>query len=111
MHPGHSDENYPPAFTSRQWVVSFPNKDDMQVLYVGGASFEKVLSDYPKACAAQPVTPDQCCLACTHYASPGMSEGYCGGRDDLPPAYGERHPLRKLPEDNGAICEKWAPFW
>jgi hypothetical protein len=37
------------------------------------------------------------CKTCVHLARPGKSEGYCGGRSDLPPAYGPLHPLRRLP--------------
>jgi len=44
------------------------------------------------------------CGLCHHFARPGLSRGYCGGRDDLPPAYGKNHPLRRLPEDGGATC-------
>ena len=47
------------------------------------------------------------CPDCRHFARPGMSSGYCGGRDDLPRAYGENHPLRRLPADRGASCDHW----
>lgn len=47
------------------------------------------------------------CRCCQHYARPGKSEGYCGGRDDLPLAYGVNHPLRRLPADRGASCSRW----
>jgi hypothetical protein len=49
------------------------------------------------------------CRTCTHASRPGLVEipGYCGGRTDLPPAYGEGHPLRKLPADLGASCATW----
>lgn len=47
------------------------------------------------------------CVECQHFARPGKSDGYCGGRDDLPPAYGANHPLRKLPADGGASCNQW----
>jgi len=47
------------------------------------------------------------CVECQHFARPGKSEGYCGGRDDLPPAYGANHPLRRLPADGGASCDQW----
>ena len=46
------------------------------------------------------------CVTCAHFARPGLSAGYCGGRDDLPRAYGENHPLRKLPSDRGAACKE-----
>lgn len=45
------------------------------------------------------------CTTCHHWSRPGLSTGYCSGRPDLPPAYGENHPLRRLPADNGATCQ------
>lgn len=47
------------------------------------------------------------CRTCRHIARPGLSPGYCGGRDDLPPAYTAGHPLRRLPADGGATCTTW----
>ena len=47
------------------------------------------------------------CPGCQHFARPGKSDGYCGGRDDLPFAYGANHPLRRLPADRGASCNQW----
>lgn len=52
----------------------------------------------------------RCCNSCRHCATPGRSAGYCAGREDLPPAYGINHPLRKLPADAGVSCQSWAPF-
>ena len=50
------------------------------------------------------------CSTCRHRKRPGLSAGYCGGgRDDLPPAYGLHHPLRKLPADLGATCASYRP--
>ena len=45
------------------------------------------------------------CQRCTHFRTPGFSTGYCSGRDDLPPAYGETHPLRVIPIDGGHSCD------
>lgn len=48
----------------------------------------------------------QSCRVCQHLAKPGRVEpGYCAEREDLPFAYSEGHPLRRLPEDRGANCE------
>jgi hypothetical protein len=44
------------------------------------------------------------CYGCQHFARPGLSDGYCAGREDLPHAYGPGHPLRGLPVDGGATC-------
>lgn len=41
------------------------------------------------------------CRRCVHFARPGMSDGYCTGRDDLPQVYGQMH---SLPADLGAGC-------
>ena len=49
----------------------------------------------------------QRCQDCIHFSAPGLSDGYCGQRDDLPPAYGINHPLKRLPSDNGATCSEW----
>lgn len=50
------------------------------------------------------------CALCVHHARPGLSMGYCGGREDLPPAYGTNHPLRQLPEDGGATCTHYQHY-
>lgn len=51
------------------------------------------------------------CSTCRHRKRPGLSAGYCGsGRDDLPAAYGDHHPLRKLPADQGASCASYKTF-
>lgn len=52
-------------------------------------------------------TCESSCRTCAHLGRPGLSDGHCGGRDDLPPAYGPGHPLRQLPPDGGASCSTW----
>ena len=48
------------------------------------------------------------CSTCRHRKRPGRADpGYCSGRDDLPKAYGDHHPLRKLPADLGASCASY----
>ena len=47
------------------------------------------------------------CKTCAHLYRPGLSDGHCGGRDDLPFAYTSGHPLRQLPPDGGASCAAW----
>lgn len=51
--------------------------------------------------------PARSCRTCGHLKRPGLSDGHCGGRDDLPAAYGPGHPLRRLPDDGGASCATW----
>lgn len=45
------------------------------------------------------------CQRCSHLRRPGASYGYCSAREDLPPAYGDSHPLRICPPDGGQDCE------
>ncbi len=47
---------------------------------------------------------DTNCQRCAHLCRPGASRGYCSIRDDLPPAYGDTHPLRICPADGGDTC-------
>jgi hypothetical protein len=47
------------------------------------------------------------CRTCEHLRKPGLSDGYCARREDLPLAYGEHHPLRQCPADGGASCQEW----
>lgn len=47
------------------------------------------------------------CKSCAHLGRPGLSDGHCGGREDLPPAYGPGHPLRRCPADGGVSCHAW----
>lgn len=49
------------------------------------------------------------CSMCRYRRRPGLSPGYCSGRDDLPGAYGDHHPLRRLPADQGASCASYLP--
>lgn len=57
--------------------------------------------------APHKTTLEPACRTCAHLRIPGLSAGYCGGRDDLPPAYTPGHPLRQLPDDGGASCTAW----
>lgn len=47
------------------------------------------------------------CASCRHVRRPGHADGYCGGREDLTPAYGAGHPLHLLPDDRGVSCDRW----
>jgi hypothetical protein len=44
------------------------------------------------------------CYGCKHFARPGLSDGYCASRADLPHAYGFMH---FLPEGKGATCDSF----
>lgn len=69
--------------------------------------YRTIAKDRGIAIAAPVVGTLKACQCCEHFTRPGKSEGYCGGRDDLPPAYGVNHPLRRLPADGGASCNQW----
>jgi hypothetical protein len=73
------------------------------------AAIIDVLSRFSRCSAAPFLKKDDSatCKTCEHLRTPGRSAGYCGGRDDLPLAYGVNHPLRKLPLDGGATCDYW----
>ena len=51
--------------------------------------------------------PAASCHTCRRLKRPGLSAGYCSGRDDLKPAYGPGHPLQRMPDDQGATCSTW----
>jgi hypothetical protein len=63
--------------------------------------------------SSDPFAPEveaiQRCRDCKHFAQPGKADGYCGGRQDLPSAYGVNHPLRRLPADGGTTCHAYSP--
>lgn len=64
-------------------------------------------NNQPESGGGQLPPMGKACPDCQHFARPGKSDGYCSGRDDLPLAYGENHPLRRLPADRGASCDQW----
>lgn len=66
----------------------------------------------PRIALAASVPTVAGCKTCRHRKQPGRADpGYCGGgRDDLPLAYGENHPLRRLPDDHGASCASYTSF-
>lgn len=47
----------------------------------------------------------QSCRRCAHFRRPGLSGGYCTGRDDLPIVYGFMH---ALPDDDGRACGQFS---
>ena len=44
------------------------------------------------------------CYRCQHFTRPGLSDGYCAGREDLVHAYSFMH---YLPPDKGAWCDNF----
>ena len=112
------------AFTV--WALHFTDRESAEVHFSPAATLAEVMTAYPAAVAAEPArqresgtedrstpappprnAPAASCRTCRHRKRPGLSAGYCGGRSDLPPAYGPGHPLRRLPDDGGASCTTW----
>lgn len=99
--------------TARAWLLHFADRDPLTVLFAPPATHGEALAEHPEAIAAEPHAPiesiepiaTRCCRFCRHLKKPGIAEGYCGERADLPPAYGEHHPLHRLPHDDGAGCK------
>jgi hypothetical protein len=92
------------------WVLHFTDREPMEVWFWPVVSHDEALAAYPDAVAAEPIRqqePPRSCRTCRHLRRPGLSDGHCGGRDDLPPAYTAGHPLRRLPDDGGASCTTW----
>lgn len=69
--------------------------------------YRTIAKDRGIAIAAPVVGFVKACQDCQHFS--GLGGGYCGGRDDLPLAYGANHPLRQLPADRGVFCDRWQP--
>lgn len=113
------------------WLIQHPDRQPAEVHFWPPATRAEVLAIYPAAINAEalpdhpaprqsarqnaqesaeksarkPAAPS--CRTCRHLHRPGLSDGHCGGRDDLPPAYTAGHPLRRLPDDDGAGCATW----
>ena len=100
-----------PAIRYWKWLIHFTDRDPVTVTFSPEATHAEALAIYPDAVAAEPCEPpppmETSCRDCLHFKRPGLSAGYCAGRDDLPLAYGANHPLRKPPDDDGASCEQW----
>jgi hypothetical protein len=145
-----------PQARASLWLLHFPDLDPVTVAFAPAVDHAGVLSAYPAAIAAEPMTEppavplsadlvalfDACeriglygdedraalpsmlaldpegtrrlieamnarigrCRRCLHFGRPGLSGGYCTGRDDLAPAYGL---LRELPDEGGARCDDY----
>ena len=92
------------------WLIQYPDRQPVAVHCWPPATLAEILAIYPTATGAEPVRqqePARSCRTCRHLKRPGLSDGHCGGRDDLPAAYGPGHPLRRLPDDGGASCTTW----
>lgn len=73
---------------------------EMLTLWANWLEAEAKLAGKPSSDARQPSG----CSWCKHLRKPGLSDGYCTERNDLPRAYGDDHPFRTLPADQGRSC-------
>ena len=125
-HPavGETPTDTAPPLQATRWLLHFAERDPLEVWFSPTVDHDEALAGYPDALAAEPLpepvaqsaqesAPQSAargCSACRHCKRPGLSAGYCGGgRDDLPAAYGAHHPLRRLPDDQGASCTSYLP--
>jgi hypothetical protein len=94
--------------TSYRWLIHFAEREPLEVFTHPDANFSRMLREYPDCVAAEPLMePVHSCATCCNSRQPGASR-YCCARPELPPAYGDRHPLRLLPDDGGDGCGQWA---
>jgi hypothetical protein len=123
-HPAASETptDTAPHVRATRWLIHFLDREPLEVWFAPAADHDEALASYPDAVAAEPLpevrtpvrnevrteTAARGCSTCRHRKRPGLSSpGYCSGRDDLPGAYGLHHPLRKLPDDQGAGCTSY----
>ena len=122
-----------PTVRAGRWMLHFAGRAQLEVFVSPAATMAEMLGLHPDATDAEPLpehdatrTPTEperaelmtppaakppsvavSCTTCRFLKRPGLSPGYCSERDDLPPAYGTGHPLRKLPGDQGAGCTSY----
>ncbi len=89
-----------PATFERSRVSEDEKHNPLSFIEPAGGGVERQSAPHKTTC--QPS-----CKTCAHLYRPGLSDGHCGGRDDLPFAYTSGHPLRQLPPDGGASCSAW----
>ena len=117
-------EGTAPPIRATRWLIHFLDREPLEVWFAPAADHAEALAGYPDAVAAEPLagvsvsavsvsvsteTAARGCSTCRHRKRPGLSPGYCSGRDDLPGAYGLHHPLGKLPDDQGVACTSYRP--
>lgn len=112
-----------------RWRVRFADREPVEVYCDPHETHAGILKCYPDALAAEPIperikrvfteaenaewealwlgTPNTSCVSCTRSRKPGGVTRYCSARPDFPPAYGDGHPLRCLPDTEGAKCQQW----
>lgn len=93
------------------WRVQFPDRDPLEAFFHPPGDLARIAREYPGFLSAE-VIPERepeptTCTSCTHSRKPGGVTRYCLARTELPPAYGDGHPLRQLPDDMGAACNTY----
>ncbi len=86
------------------WRLQF-KEGPLEFVVVPAMSLGDLKRDYPMLISA---AVNQSCNQCLWHMRPGHTDtGYCSSPDryDQPGPYGEGHPARFLPEDQGAACE------
>lgn len=111
-----------PPIRASHWMLHFADREPLEVFFSPPADHSEALAYRGDAVAAEPQpapafpqsahesaqqSTTRGCKSCRHCRRPGLSAGYCGERNDLPPAYTDGHPLRLLPDDLGADCTHW----
>lgn len=90
------------------WVYHFDEQEPETAVFMCAVNHRQALAFHPCAIAAVPLTVADgvSCKTCLHCSRPGgwPAPALCGGRTDLPPAFGDNHPLRIQPEDGGTDC-------
>ena len=127
-HPAASETptDTAPHVRATRWLIHFLDREPLEVWFAPAADHDEALAAYKDAVAAEPLagvsvsavsasvsaeSTARGCSTCRHRKRPGLSSpGYCSGRDDLASAYGLHHPLRKLPDDQGASCASYQTF-
>ena len=89
-----------PAAFERPRVSEDEKHNPLSFIDPAGGGVERQSAPHKTTCETS-------CKTCAYLYRPGLSDGHCGGRDDLPFAYTPGHPLRQLPADGGAACAAW----
>jgi hypothetical protein len=90
-------------------AYSFTPGEQAEALALALNDVDAALMSYRAMAAEKGITPvvPTSCTTCKHQRRPGGVAHYCSARPDLPPAYGDGHPLRLLPDDGGVGCGEW----
>ena len=100
-----------PATFATSATFEEAHEDTAPATFATSATFEPQQGkESQESQKSQPSTLDSC-ACCLHQRRPGLGTRYYGGRDDLPLAYGDHHPLRHLPADLGDACQAFARHW